>query len=117
MLTRAQRIFSLNTAVIFLLITFLHAIRLLRGRQVTIKGAVVPIWISWIALAIAAYLAYEGFRLAKPRRSSSESVQRGIFLQSNEWSAALSQAKNEGDRFAMWDACWERQLGELRGTN
>jgi hypothetical protein len=73
--------FSLNTAVIFLLITFLHAIRLLRGRQVTIKGAVVPIWISWIALAIAAYLAYEGFRLAKPRRSSSESVQRGIFLQ------------------------------------
>jgi D-alanyl-lipoteichoic acid acyltransferase DltB (MBOAT superfamily) len=117
MLTRAQRIFSLNTAVIFLLITFLHAIRLLRGRQVTIKGAVVPIWISWIALAIAAYLAYEGFRLAKPRRSSSESVQRGIFLQSNEWSAALSQAKNEGDRFAMCDACSERQLGELRGTN
>src|ERR1700674_3340503 len=98
MLTRAQRTFSLNTAVIFLLITFLHAIRLLRGWQVTIKGAVVPIWISWIALAIAAYLAYEGFRLAKTK---SESVQRGIFLQSNEWSAALSQAKNEGDRFAM----------------
>ena len=57
--------FSLNTAVIFLLITFLHAIRLLRGWQVTIEGAVVPIWISWIALAIAAYLAYEGFRLAR----------------------------------------------------
>jgi len=59
--------FSLNTAVIFLLITFLHAIRLLRGWQVTIEGAVVPIWISWIALAIAAYLAYEGFRLAKTK--------------------------------------------------
>jgi hypothetical protein len=24
----------------------------------------VPIWISWIGLAIAAYLAYQGFRLA-----------------------------------------------------
>jgi uncharacterized membrane protein len=59
--------FSLNSAVIFLLITFLHAIRLLRGWQVTIEGAVVPIWISWIALAIAAYLAYEGFRLAKTK--------------------------------------------------
>jgi hypothetical protein len=59
--------FSLNTAVIFLLITFLHAIRLLRGWQVTIEGAVVPRWISWIALAIAAYLAYEGFRLAKTK--------------------------------------------------
>jgi hypothetical protein len=57
--------FSLNTAVIFSLIALLHAIRLLRGWQVTIEGAVVPIWISWIALVIAAYLAYEGFRLAK----------------------------------------------------
>jgi hypothetical protein len=57
--------FSLNTAVIFLLIALLHAIRLLRGWEVTIAGAVVPMWISWIALVIAAYLAYEGFRLAR----------------------------------------------------
>src|ERR1700681_1929025 len=61
MLTMTHQTFSLNTAVIFLLITFLHAIRLLRGWQVTIEGAVVPIWISWIALAIAAYLAYQRF--------------------------------------------------------
>ena len=67
MLTMTHQTFSLNTAVIFLLITFLHAIRLLRGWQVTIEGAVVPIWISWIALAIAAYLSYEGFRLAKTK--------------------------------------------------
>ena len=60
-----QRIFSLVTAVLFLLIALLHAIRLLRGWQVIIEGAVVPIWISWIGLAIAAYLAYEGFRLAR----------------------------------------------------
>jgi len=57
--------FSLNTAVIFFLIALLHAIRLLRGWQVTIEGAVVPIWISWIALVVAGYLAYEGFRLAR----------------------------------------------------
>ncbi len=59
-----QRTFSLVTAVLFFLIGLLHAVRLLRGWQVTLAGAVVPIWISWIALAIAAYLAYEGFRLA-----------------------------------------------------
>ena len=41
------------------------AVRLLRGWQATIAGAVVPIWISWIGLAIAAYLAYQGFRLAR----------------------------------------------------
>jgi len=62
-----QRNFSLVTAVIFALIALLHAARLLRGWQVTIEGAVVPIWMSWIGLVIAAYLAYEGFRLARTR--------------------------------------------------
>jgi uncharacterized membrane protein len=65
MLTMTQRIFSLVTAVLFFLIALLHAIRLLRGWQVIIEGAAVPIWISWIGLAIAAYLAYQGFRLAR----------------------------------------------------
>jgi uncharacterized membrane protein len=60
-----QRTFSLVTAVIFALIALLHAARLLRGWQVTIEGAIVPIWISWIGLAIAAYLAYQGFLLSK----------------------------------------------------
>ncbi len=60
-----QRIFSLVTAVLFFLIALLHAIRLLRGWQVIIEGAVVPMWISWIGLTIAAYLAYQGFRLAR----------------------------------------------------
>ena len=49
-----QRTFSLITAVLFFLIAFLRAVRLFRGSQVTIEGAVVPIWISWIGLAIAA---------------------------------------------------------------
>jgi uncharacterized membrane protein len=61
----AQRTFSLITAVLFFLIALLHAVRLLRGWQVTIEGAVVPIWISWIGLVIAAYLAYQGFLLSK----------------------------------------------------
>jgi hypothetical protein len=59
------RIFFLIAAAVFLLIALLHAVRLLQGWQVTIGGAVVPIWVSWIGLAIAAFLAYEGFRLSK----------------------------------------------------
>jgi uncharacterized membrane protein len=62
-----QRTFSLVTAVLFFLIGLLHAVRLLRGWQVTIEGAVVPIWISWIGLAIAVYLASQGFRLASEK--------------------------------------------------
>jgi hypothetical protein len=60
-----QRTFSLVTAMLFLLIALLHAVRLLRGWQITIEGAVVPLWVSWIGLAITGYLAWQGFRLAR----------------------------------------------------
>jgi len=60
-----HRTFSLVTGILFLLVALVHAIRLLRGWQVSVEGAVMPIWISWIGLAVAAYLAYQGFRLSK----------------------------------------------------
>ena len=60
-----QRNFFLITSILFALIAFLHAVRLLLGWQVSVGGAVVPIWASLIGLAIAAFLAYEGFRLSK----------------------------------------------------
>ena len=60
-----HRTFSLVTAMIFFLVALLHAVRLLRGLQITIEGAVMPIWISWIGLVITLYLAYQGFRLSK----------------------------------------------------
>jgi uncharacterized membrane protein len=64
-LKMTQRTFSLVTAVLFSLVALLHAVRLLRGWQVTVEGAVMPAWVSWIGLAIAAYLAYQGFLLSK----------------------------------------------------
>ena len=60
-----RQIFSLVTAMLFSLIALLHAIRLAHGWHVTIGDIVVPVWVSWIGLVIAAYLAYEGFRLSK----------------------------------------------------
>jgi len=60
-----HRTFSLVSALLFSLMALLHAVRLLRGWQVTVEGVVMPIWISWIGLAIAAYLAYQGFLLSK----------------------------------------------------
>lgn len=62
-----QRTFSLITATLFSVIALLHAVRILHGWQVTIGGGVVPIWVSWIGLVIAAYLAYQGFRLARTK--------------------------------------------------
>jgi hypothetical protein len=64
-----QRTFSLIAAAVFSLIALGHAIRLLFGWQVTIGDVVVPLWVSWIGLAIAGYLVYEGFKLSRRIRS------------------------------------------------
>ena len=61
----SQRTFSLAAATVFSLVALLHVARLLLGWHVTIESLVVPFWISWIGLAIASGLAYQGFRLAK----------------------------------------------------
>ena len=47
------RIFCLITAALFLLIALGHALRLLFGWHVTIESVAVPVWISWIGLAVA----------------------------------------------------------------
>ena len=58
-----QRSFSLTTSILFLLIAVLHAVRLMQGWRVTMGGAVIPLWVSGIGLAISGFLAYEGFVL------------------------------------------------------
>ena len=64
-----QRTVSLIAAAVFSLIALGHAIRLLFGWHVTVENMVVPFWISGIGLAIAGYLAYEGFKLSRRMRS------------------------------------------------
>jgi hypothetical protein len=64
-----QRTFFLIAAAVFSLIALGHAIRLFFRWQVTIGDVVVPLWVSWIGLAIAGYLSYEGFRLSRRIRS------------------------------------------------
>ena len=61
------RVFSFITATLFSLIALLHVLRLLRGWQVTIGDVVVPVWVSWIGLAIAGYLAYQGLKVRRAR--------------------------------------------------
>lgn len=57
--------FSLTTGVIFSLIASAHVLRLIFRWNVTVDGGTIPTWVSWLALLIAAYLAFEGFRLSK----------------------------------------------------
>ena len=60
-----QKIFSLVAAVVFFLVALLHVLRLAYGWSAVIGGWTVPIWVSWAALVIAVFLAYQGFRLSK----------------------------------------------------
>lgn len=62
-----SRVFSLITATLFSLIALLHVLRLLLGWQVTIGDVVAPLWVSWIGLAIAGYLAYQGVKVSRAR--------------------------------------------------
>ena len=64
-----QSAFSLIAAAVFTLVALGHAIRLLFRWQVTVGKIVVPVWISWVGLIIAGYLAYEGFKLSRRIRS------------------------------------------------
>ena len=63
-----QKTFSFLASLIFLLIALGHLSRLVFKWSVSLGGLAVPFWISWVAMLIFVYLAYEGFRLTtKPR--------------------------------------------------
>ena len=60
-----QEAYLLVTSSIFALIALLHALRLFYGWKVTMGEGTVPVWVSWVGLLIAGYLACQGFLLKK----------------------------------------------------
>ncbi|MFQ5973744.1 MAG: hypothetical protein ACE5Q3_15560 [Alphaproteobacteria bacterium] len=57
------------TAALLALIAVTHLVRVVLGWTVAIGAWSVPMWVSWVALVIAAILSYFGFRLgARARR-------------------------------------------------
>ena len=63
----SQKTFSLAVGLIFLLIAVMHFLRLALKWEVVLNGWSVPMWVSAVAIVIAAYLAFEGL---KPKRRS-----------------------------------------------
>ena len=51
--------------VIFSLIALGHLSRIVFKWSMSLEGWSVPFWVNWVALLVFAYLAYEGFRLAR----------------------------------------------------
>ena len=61
----SPKTFSLTAGVVFVLVAIGHALRVIFAAEWTMQGRAVPMWASWVAVVIAGYLAYEGFRLSK----------------------------------------------------
>jgi len=59
----SQITFSLVAGLIFLLIAVMHVLRLGLKWEVVLNGRLVPMWVSWFALVIAGFLAFEGLKL------------------------------------------------------
>ena len=53
-----QKTFTRIAGLVFSLVAVLHALRLLLKWDAVIGGWTVPMWISWVALAVSGYLAY-----------------------------------------------------------
>jgi hypothetical protein len=60
-----HKTFSLVAGVIFSLIALGHLSRLVFKWPLLLAGWAAPSWVSWVAALVFAYLALEGFRLAK----------------------------------------------------
>ena len=61
----SEHAFSLTAGILFLLIALGHLARIVLGLPVVVQGVSVPVWASVVALAVTAFLSYEGFHLAR----------------------------------------------------
>jgi hypothetical protein len=52
---------------LFLIIGSVHALRVEQRWPVLVAGQGIPLWVSWVALALAAFMAWQAFRLTRGR--------------------------------------------------
>jgi len=59
------RPYHLISAAVFAAVAILHAARIASGWEAVIGGWAAPLWLSWAALLLSAFLAWWGFRLGR----------------------------------------------------
>ena len=60
-----KKTYLYTVTTLFFIITLLHILRVLSASEVTIGGVTIPMWCSWVAVLLAGYLVFQGYRLAK----------------------------------------------------
>ena len=64
----STRIYAITTSIIFLIVAVFHAVRLFQHSEVIFDGWHFPMWASVVALVVAGFLSFEGFRLFRQAR-------------------------------------------------
>ena len=59
-----SRTYLLTVGTILGIVSLAHFIRLFVSAEIVVAGFIIPMWLSWIGVAVAAYLSYMSFRLA-----------------------------------------------------
>ena len=64
----SERGLLMSAGTVFLVVGMLHLLRLAFGWSVILGGFAVPLWLSWVGIAVTAYLSYSSFHFAlRPR--------------------------------------------------
>jgi hypothetical protein len=64
------RNYALASSIIFLLVALLQLLRLVMQWDVVIGGWHLPLWASVVAILVAGFLSFAGFRLSQAQRAS-----------------------------------------------
>jgi hypothetical protein len=64
------RTYALTSSIIFCLVAILQLLRLILQWDVVVNGWQLPMWASIIAVLVAGFLSFAGFRLAQAQRVS-----------------------------------------------
>ena len=60
----SERTLLMLAGAIFLVVALAHLARVAFSWRIILGGAIVPIWLSWVGIVIAAYLSYSSFHFA-----------------------------------------------------
>jgi len=65
-----MRTYTITSSIIFLLVAVLHLLRLVLQENLMIGSWYFPMWASIVAVVVAGFLSYTGFRLFQAQRNS-----------------------------------------------
>jgi len=53
------------SSLLFLIIAIVHLARLIYGWEVVLGETMIPVWASWVAVIVGAYMAWQGYKHGK----------------------------------------------------